>query len=186
MSSARLEIRLDERELKLLASILMNEPVTAYKIAVENRMHFSYVYKKIESFERDELVAYFCEPGNGRKLYYVLPKGVLYLLSQGELNPRLAADKLRDKWGLKDFPDEDILSLADLLLRNYKPGTPINDIVMLAYSFYTRYLAGDLNIRGDRNLLNKLFRRAFEALIGLIGEECLKICGQAITTREYI
>lgn len=186
MNSMRLNVQLDEKELRILASILLNEPITAYRIAVENGMYFSYVYKKLERFEQEELVAYFCEPGNGRKLYYVLPKGVLVLLSQGVLGKRLVLDKLRDKWNLKDFADSEIMALAELLLKNYKPGMPVNDVVMMAYSLYTRYLAGDLNVYGHRSLLNKLFKRSFEALMGLIGEECLKECGRAISTREYI
>ncbi len=186
MSLPKLDVQLDEKELMILASILLNEPTTAYRIAVENRMHFSYVYKKVERFEQEELVAYFCEPGNGRKLYYVLPKGILLLLSRGAVNARLVLDKLRDRWGLKDFTDDEIMALAELLVRNYKAGMPINDVVMMSYSLYTRYLAGDLTVHGYRSLLNKLFRRAFEALVGLIGDECLRECGKAISTREYV
>ncbi|AEA11773.1 hypothetical protein TUZN_0275 [Thermoproteus uzoniensis 768-20] len=181
----RLNVKLDEKELRILLGIITSEPTTAYKVAVDNRMHFSYVYKKLESFEREELVAYFCEPGNGRKLYYVLPKGILALMAYEALSPRMAADKLRDRWNLKDFSDEEVLELADIFLKNYRPGTPVNDAVMSAYVLYTRYLAGELNAR-NRAVLNKFFRRAFEALIGLIGEECLQKCGQDIAARDYI
>ncbi|KUO85485.1 MAG: transcriptional regulator [Thermoproteus sp. CIS_19] len=181
----RFDVRLDERELRILLGIIGSEPTTAYKVAVDNRMHFSYVYKKLWSFEQEGLVAYFCEPGSGRKLYYVLPKGVLILMAYEALGPKMAADKLRDRWNLKDFSDDEILELAHIFLNNYRPGTPVNDSVMSAYVLYTRYLAGELNAR-NRALLNKFFRRAFEALIGLIGEGCLQKCGQDIASRDYI
>ncbi|MEL9991592.1 MAG: MarR family transcriptional regulator [Thermoproteus sp.] len=184
----KLGIQLDDKELRILLSILENEPITAYKIAVDNRMHFSYVYKKIDIFEREELVAYFCEPGSGRKLYYILPKGVLTLMAYGAVTSRkLLADKLRDKWNLKDFSDDEIIAVADLALRNYKPGMPINDVVMLAYTLYNKYLTDGLEVRAqDRILLNKLFRRAFGSLMGLLGEECLQKCWQDLMRRDYI
>ncbi|MEZ0248951.1 MAG: MarR family transcriptional regulator [Thermoproteus sp.] len=184
----RLGVQLDDKELRILLSILENEPLTAYKIAVDNKMHFSYVYKKIDMFEREELVAYFCEPGSGRKLYYILPKGVLTLMAYGAVaSRRLLADKLRDKWNLKDFSEDEVIAIADLALRNYRPGMPINDIVMLAYTLYNKYLADDLDVRThDKTLLNKLFRTAFGSLMGLLGGECLQRCWQDLMSREYI
>lgn len=182
----KFNLNINDKEMAILTSILTNEPVTAYKIAVENRMHFSYVYKKVESFEKAELVGYYCEPYDGRKLYYLLPKGVILLLGH-ERPERLYIDKLRDKWHLKDWGDQEIIDLVNIIIRHYRPGMPINDIVMVAYALYTRYLAGDIAV-GDRErgVLNKLFRRSFEALVSLISYDCLEKCKGMLASREYI
>lgn len=183
----KLKIDLDEKEQKLLLSIIENEPITAYKIASYNLMHFSYVYKKMEQFESEELVAYFCEPGDGRKLYYALPKGVMAAMGHELGNRKLLVEKLRSKWGLADFADEEISALVEVLAQNYRHGLPLNDIVMSSYYLYIYYLSGAIVIPLNyKFILNKLFRRAFEALLGVIGEKCAEACREEVAKREFI
>ncbi|MBP1448676.1 MAG: MarR family transcriptional regulator, partial [Thermoproteus sp.] len=183
----KLKIDLDEKEQKLLLSIIENEPITAYKIALYNSMHFSYVYKKMEQFESEELVAHFRKPGDGRKLYYALPKGVMAAMAHGLGSRRLLVEKLRSKWGLADFADEEISVLVKVLAQNYRHGLPLNDIVMSSYYLYIHYLSDDIVISSDyKFVLDKLFKRAFETLLGVVGERCAKACREEVARREFI
>jgi predicted transcriptional regulator len=94
---SKLGIELDEKEKKLLALLLEEEPVTAYRLASDGKMHFSYVYRKLDRFEREELVAQFCEPGGDRRLYYAMPKGVITAMAYGLLSQKLLIGKLKNK-----------------------------------------------------------------------------------------
>lgn len=182
----RFGIELDDKEKKLLTLLLEEEPVTAYRLASDGKMHFSYVYKKLDRFEREELVAYFCDPESGRKLYYAMPKGVITAMAYGLLSQGLLVEKLRNKWGLVEMSQDDLLELVDLLAQVYRPGLPINDIIMASYYLYIKYISGEINLDiKHKNILNILFRRALEALMGLLGEDCIERCKAEISSRDF-
>lgn len=183
---SKLGIELDDKEKKLLSLLLEEEPVTAYRLASDGKMHFSYVYKKLDRFEREELVTYFCEPESGRKLYYAMPKGVITAMAYGLSSQRLLVEKLKNKWGLSELGQDDVLELVGLLAQVYRPGFPINDIVMTSYYLYIKYLSGEITIDiKHKNILNILFRRALEAFMGLLGEDCIERCKAEIASRDF-
>jgi len=59
----------------------MREPVTAYRIAVDNRLFFSYTYKKVVELERRGLLA-SAATSRGQRVYKATPMGLIALIQR--------------------------------------------------------------------------------------------------------
>jgi len=118
--------KLDEREYLILSYVAMREPVTAYRIAVDNRLFFSYTYKKVVELERRGFLA-SAAASRGQRVYKATPMGIIALI-QREGPRRYLVDKLASKWGL-DGPRA--LALVEKVAKLYRPDMPLNDVELL-------------------------------------------------------
>lgn len=121
-------IRIDDFERKILSYIVLKEPITLYRVAVDLDLNFSTVYKKAYTLSDYGLIREVKLKSHGSH-YESTVKGLIScLINDCGLDMNLILSKIRGKWGLTMLGNDSVLAFLFVVVRLFS----IEDIINLS------------------------------------------------------
>ncbi len=112
-------IEIDDTIKDILAYVILHEPVTLYNISKNTRYAISTVYKKAKRMLYYELIKpslyWVDENGKRRHVYTATVKGLLVCLAYNCLDDEIVLNRLRSKWGLRNYDIDKMISLLAVI-----------------------------------------------------------------------